>query len=101
MLTSIFNINPLSACTLERSELSLVPLRVVHELIDSDVSFAGAIAYELARDLRKTTEDFKNDRLQTGSSDSLDGYCGLTRKAEARAISSFPMASTYWPRSSA
>ena len=67
MLTSILdNINPLSACTLERSELSLVPLRIVHELIDFDVSFAGAIAYELARDLRKTTEDFKNDRLQTG-----------------------------------
>jgi len=66
LLTSIFdNINPLSACTLERSELLSVPLKVVHELIDSDVSFARAITYELAQDLSKTIEDFKNDRLRT------------------------------------
>jgi CRP/FNR family transcriptional activator FtrB len=59
------DVNPLSACTLERSELLSIPLKVVHELIDSDVSFARAITYELARDLSKTIEDFKNDRLRT------------------------------------
>jgi CRP/FNR family transcriptional activator FtrB len=59
------HINPLSACTLERSELLSVPLKVVHELIDSDLSFVRAVAYHLAQDLRKTIEDFKNDRLRT------------------------------------
>lgn len=59
------DVNPLSARTLERSELLLVPLKVVHELLDSDAAFARAITHELAQDLRDTVEDFKNDRLRT------------------------------------
>ena len=66
VLTSIVDdLNPISARTLERSELLLLPLKVVHELIDSDSAFARTITYELARDLRATIEDFKNHRLRT------------------------------------
>jgi CRP/FNR family transcriptional activator FtrB len=66
LLTSIVDdLNPVSARTLERSELLLLPLKVVHELIDSDSAFARTIACELARDLRVTLEDFKNQRLRT------------------------------------
>jgi CRP/FNR family transcriptional activator FtrB len=64
--TSIVNdLNPVSARALERSEVLLVPLKVVHELIDSDAAFARTITFELARDLRATIEDFKNQRLRT------------------------------------
>lgn len=59
------DVNLLSARTLERSELLLVPLKVVHELINSDAAFARAIMHELAQDLRNTIADFKNDRLRT------------------------------------
>jgi CRP/FNR family transcriptional activator FtrB len=66
LLTSIADdLNPVSARTLERSELLLLPLKVVHELIDSDGAFARAVTCELARDLRAIIEDFKNQRLRT------------------------------------
>jgi CRP/FNR family transcriptional activator FtrB len=65
MLTSISNDrNALSARTLERSQLVLIPLEVVHQLIETDPGFARGIMYELAGDLRNTIEDFKNHRLK-------------------------------------
>ncbi len=66
LLTSIADdINPMAARTLERSEILLVPLKVVHELIDTDPSFAHAIIYELSNEFRELIEDFKNLRLRT------------------------------------
>jgi CRP/FNR family transcriptional regulator, transcriptional activator FtrB len=66
VLTSIADdLNPMSARTLERSRLLLVPLKVIHELIDADPTFARAIAHELAGDVRDIIEDFKNHRLKT------------------------------------
>jgi CRP/FNR family transcriptional activator FtrB len=66
VLTSIVDdVNAMAARTLERSELLLVPLKVIHELIDKDPSFARAILYELADELRELIEDFKNHRLRT------------------------------------
>jgi CRP/FNR family transcriptional activator FtrB len=66
VLTSIVeDLNSVSARTLERSELLLLPLKVVHELIGCDAAFARAITYELAQNLRATIEDFKNQRLRT------------------------------------
>jgi CRP/FNR family transcriptional regulator, transcriptional activator FtrB len=66
VLTSLSDdINPMAARTLERSEILLVPLKVVHELIDLDPSFGRVIMYELANELRELIEDFKNHRLRT------------------------------------
>jgi CRP/FNR family transcriptional regulator, transcriptional activator FtrB len=66
VLTSIADdTNPMAARTLERSELLLVPLKVIHELIDTDPSFARAIMYELAAELRELIKHFKNQRLRT------------------------------------
>ena len=59
------SINPMSARTLARSDLLLVPLPVIHRLMDSDPAFARAIAYELAGDFREIIEDFKSHRLRT------------------------------------
>jgi CRP/FNR family transcriptional activator FtrB len=59
------NINPMSARTLARSDLLLVPLPVIHRLMDTDPAFARAIAYELAGDVRDIIEDFKSHRLRT------------------------------------
>jgi CRP/FNR family transcriptional regulator, transcriptional activator FtrB len=59
------DVNPVSACTLERTELLAVPLRLVHDLIDGDPRFAQAISYELAGHLLDVIEDFKNHRLRT------------------------------------
>ncbi len=65
MLTSISDErNALSARTLQRSQLVLIPLEVVHQLIETDPGFARAIMYELAGDLRNTIDDFKNHRLK-------------------------------------
>jgi hypothetical protein len=50
--------------TLERSELLLVPLKVVHELMDADVAFARAIMNEMACDLCDIVEHFKSHRLR-------------------------------------
>jgi CRP/FNR family transcriptional regulator, transcriptional activator FtrB len=66
VLTLIVNdVNPVSACTLERTELLAVPLKVIHDLIDGDPRFARAITYELAGHLLDVIEDFKNHRLRT------------------------------------
>lgn len=66
VLTSVGDdINAIAARTLERSELLLVPLKVIHELIDTDRAFARAIMYGLAHELRGLIEDFKNHRLRT------------------------------------
>ena len=66
VLTSLADeINPMAARTLERSELLLVPLKAIHELIDMDPSFARAIMYELAGELRELIKHFKNQRLRT------------------------------------
>jgi CRP/FNR family transcriptional activator FtrB len=59
------SINPMSARTLARSDLLLVPLPVIHRLMDTDPAFTRAIAYELAGDLRDTIQDFKSHRLRT------------------------------------
>jgi CRP/FNR family transcriptional activator FtrB len=59
------DVNPVSACTLERSELLAIPLRVIHDLIDADPWFARTITYELAGHLRDIIEDFKNHKLRT------------------------------------
>ena len=59
------NINPMSARTLARSDLLLVPLPVIHRLMNTDPAFARAIAYELAGDVRDIIEDFKSHRLRT------------------------------------
>jgi CRP/FNR family transcriptional regulator, transcriptional activator FtrB len=59
------NINPMSARTLARSDLLLIPLNVVDRLIEADPAFAWAIACELARDLRDIFQDFKSHRLRT------------------------------------
>lgn len=66
VLTSVVeNINPVAARTLERSELLVLPLKVVHELMDREASFANAITHALAKQLRELIEDRKNDRLKT------------------------------------
>ena len=59
------NINPMSARTLARSDLLLVPLPVIHRLIDTDPAFARTIVCELAGDLRDIIQDFKSQRLRT------------------------------------
>jgi CRP/FNR family transcriptional activator FtrB len=65
ILTSIsHDHNPLSARILERSQLLLIPLDIIHQLIDCDPGFTRAIMYELTGDLRNTIEDFKNHRLR-------------------------------------
>jgi CRP/FNR family transcriptional activator FtrB len=55
----------MSVRTLARSDLLLVPLPVIHRLMDTDPAFARAIAYELAGDVRDIIEDFKSHRLRT------------------------------------
>jgi CRP/FNR family transcriptional activator FtrB len=59
------NINPVSASTLERTLLTLVPLEVIRRLIDIDSGFARAITCELVRGLRDAIETCKKQRLRT------------------------------------
>jgi CRP/FNR family transcriptional activator FtrB len=59
------NVNPMSAGTLERTQLMSVPLETIHRLIDLDHTFAQAITCELVRDLRETIETCKRQRLRT------------------------------------
>jgi CRP/FNR family transcriptional activator FtrB len=59
------NVYPVSARTLARSDVLLVPLHVIHQLIDTDPAFARAVAYELASELRDLIQDFKSHRLRT------------------------------------
>jgi len=66
VLTSIMqDRNPMSARTLEDSELLLVPARLIHEMIETDAGFTAAASHELARDCNDVTEDFKTERLTT------------------------------------
>jgi CRP/FNR family transcriptional activator FtrB len=58
--------NLLSARTLERSELVLLPLDVVHELIHADAAFARAMLNDMACYLCDIVEHFKNHRLRPG-----------------------------------
>jgi CRP/FNR family transcriptional activator FtrB len=65
VLTSIMcNRNPMSARTLERSQLLLVPAKFIHELIETDLGFARAATHELAHDYQELVEDLKNLRLR-------------------------------------
>jgi CRP/FNR family transcriptional activator FtrB len=66
VLTSILaQRNPMSARTLERSQLLLVPVNVVRELIETDLGFAGAVTQQLAGDCHEVIDDFKSHRLTT------------------------------------
>ncbi len=66
VLTSIMrDCSPMSARTLERSLLLLVPAKVIHELIETDLGFASAATQELADDCHEVVEDLKNHRLRT------------------------------------
>jgi CRP/FNR family transcriptional regulator, transcriptional activator FtrB len=68
VLTSIMDgRNPMSARTLERSQLLVVPAKVIRELIKTDLGFASAAMHELADDCREVVEDLKNYRLRTPS----------------------------------
>jgi CRP/FNR family transcriptional regulator, transcriptional activator FtrB len=57
--------NPLSARTLESSELIVVPATLVVELFGQDPGFACAVAHELARECHGIIEDFKSQRMRT------------------------------------
>jgi CRP/FNR family transcriptional activator FtrB len=59
------NINPVSAATLERTQVMLVPLETIQRLIEIDAGFARAITGELVRGLRDAIETCKNQRLRT------------------------------------
>jgi CRP/FNR family transcriptional activator FtrB len=59
------SIMSMSARTLAHSNLLLVPLPVIHRLMDTDPAFARAVAYELAGDLHDIIHDFKSHRLRT------------------------------------
>jgi len=59
------NVYSVSARTLVRSDLLLVPLSTIHQLIDADPGFSRAITYELAGELRELIQDFKSHRLRT------------------------------------
>jgi CRP/FNR family transcriptional activator FtrB len=59
------NVYPVSARTLARSDVLLVPLHVIHQLIDIDPAFACTVTYELASELRNLMQDFKSHRLRT------------------------------------
>lgn len=66
VLTSIMeDRNPMSARTLEASELLVVPARLIQEMIETDPGFTAAASHELARDCREVTEEFKTERLTT------------------------------------
>jgi CRP/FNR family transcriptional regulator, transcriptional activator FtrB len=59
------NVYPVSARTLARSDVLLVPLSIIHQLIDANPAFSRAITYELAAELRDLIQDFKSHRLRT------------------------------------
>jgi CRP/FNR family transcriptional activator FtrB len=65
LVTSILDErNLLSARTLQRSLLVLIPLKLVHELIDADAVFARAMMDEILSALRDVVVDFNNHRLR-------------------------------------
>jgi CRP/FNR family transcriptional activator FtrB len=55
----------LSARTLVSSQLLLVPARLLHHMIESDIGFASAATAELADECREVTEHLKNHGLRT------------------------------------
>lgn len=57
--------NPLSARTLTASRLLLVPARLLHDMIETDVGFASAATAELADECREVGEHLKNYSLRT------------------------------------
>lgn len=57
--------NALSARTLAASQVLLVPARLLHNLIETDVGFASAATAELAGECREVIEYLKNDSLRT------------------------------------
>jgi CRP/FNR family transcriptional activator FtrB len=59
------NVYPISARTLVRSDLVLVPLSTIHQLIDADPGFSRVVTYELASEFRNLMQDFKSHRLRT------------------------------------
>lgn len=56
----------MSARTLERSKILLVPSQDVREAFESDDAFARAIVVELANCYRSVVKDHKNIKLRTG-----------------------------------
>jgi CRP/FNR family transcriptional activator FtrB len=64
VLTSIMqDRNPMSARTLERSRLLLVPANLIHRMIETDAGFTAAASHELATDCQDVTDAFKAERL--------------------------------------
>jgi CRP/FNR family transcriptional activator FtrB len=56
---------PLSARTLQRSQLLLVPARLLHDLIETDVGFASGATRELAGECHGVVEHLKDYSLRT------------------------------------
>lgn len=80
VLTSIMqDRNPMSARTLERSRLLLVPASLIHDMIETDLGFTAAASHELAKDCREVTEDFKTERLTT----AIERVAGWMLRADA------------------
>jgi CRP/FNR family transcriptional activator FtrB len=59
--------NPLSARTLTRSQMLLVPAKLLHALIETDIGFASAATTELAGECREVVEHLRNCSLRTAS----------------------------------
>jgi CRP/FNR family transcriptional activator FtrB len=57
----------LSARTLARSQVLLVPARLLHDLIETDSGFASAATAELADECQEVVEHLKNYSLRTAS----------------------------------
>jgi CRP/FNR family transcriptional activator FtrB len=57
--------NPLSARTLARSQLLLVPAKLLRDLIATDIGFASAATAALAGEVREAVERLKNDSLRS------------------------------------
>jgi CRP/FNR family transcriptional regulator, transcriptional activator FtrB len=57
--------NPLSARTLARSQVLLVPAKLLHDMIETDIGFASEATAELAREAREVVEYLKNYSLRT------------------------------------
>jgi CRP/FNR family transcriptional regulator, transcriptional activator FtrB len=98
MLTSVVDdLNPMSARTLEGSELLVVPVHAIHALINTDSAFTRAIAHELARDLRTTIEHFKTDRLRTAIERLAEWLLRSEQDAGGAGHFVIPLPKGYWP----
>jgi CRP/FNR family transcriptional regulator, transcriptional activator FtrB len=56
---------PLSARTLRRSKVLLIPARLLHDLVETDVGFASAATRELGGECHEVVEHLKNYSLRT------------------------------------